>query len=277
MSKSATTTEVRPTENFECLSIKDVQTIPVDMSLVKSGKVFDIRRKGKRLWITCDDVIVKYPYSANQYKTNSKDGSFVVFASHPLKVMVETIDQVVLEKFITMHNRTILNNMMLTENSIKKMFRPSLYNDTFRLTVNPSNCAVFRSDGSRIVDPRLTDIVKSDTKLSIIVEPTFVWMFNHRIGLRWDARQIKLSKLTFKTDYIGFKPPKRDANASDALVDSISPPSQKNETRKKCFNLVFDMDDHDEQEDSQSSNQQQPSSDRKRYTLLLNSSDDDTD
>lgn len=258
--------DIKPGDEFECLSsslIKsDPDAITAGMTVQKNGKLFDIRKNGKRIWIRCDDAIVKYGYASDQYKADSKDGTFVLHTNDVIASVVDVVDKVVLKEFEFMFTGEILNNIVMTKNAIRTMFRPSLYAETLRLTVSPANCAAFRSDGSHMVNPNFPDILKPDTSLSVIIEPAFAWMYNRKIGIHWDARQIKMTKLSFRTTFPGFKPPRTKESANK--VDD----GKRNggEQSVKKYTLLFDESDDEEK-----------TSDKKKYTLLLRDSEEDVD
>jgi hypothetical protein len=243
--------DIKPGDDFECLSSSLIKSDPdamiAGMTVQKNGKLFDIRRNAKRIWIQCDDAIVKYGYAPDQYKVDSKDGTFVLHTNDVIASVVETVDKVVLSEFESMFTGKILNNIVMTKNAIRTMFRPSLYAETLRLTVSPLNCAAFRSDGSNMVNPNFPDILKPDTSLSVIIEPAFAWMYNRKIGIHWDARQIKLSKVSFRTIFPGFKPPRTKESAEQLKVEDKENGGEQNVKR---YTLLFDESDDEEKNDT---------------------------
>jgi hypothetical protein len=183
-------------EQFCCVNCNDVNMME-NVTIEKNKKIFEIRKEGKRFWIKCDGVIIKYPFAINQYRTTEGSGTFVVNVSDGLRNTVRLIDKFVQDEFDRLYLNKICDNIMLTKGALQDMFRNSLYNDTLRISVSDKNCGFFKSDNSKISSPMLSDILKEDAKCSIMIEPAFVWMVNKKIGIHWDARQIKLHPLQF--------------------------------------------------------------------------------
>jgi len=217
---------MNPAEEFVCIALTNLDVS--NMTLEKNKKIFDIRKDGKRLWIKCDRVSIKYPYTPNQYRCTEagKEGTFVVNVDEDLSAMVRMIDATVLSKFEDLYKGTVLNNVAMTENAIRTMFRPSLYSDTLRISVSANNCGVFRSDGTLIPSPDLSTIIKDDASMGIVIEPAFAWMFNQKIGIHWDVRQIKLSKLVL--NFYRRVRPLKDENDVDADGSTASQVPKKN-------------------------------------------------
>lgn len=182
-------------DEFICVSCDNGEEMTERLTLEKNKKLFEIRREGKRLWIKIDGVTVKYPFNVNQYRPEEGSGTFVIYTTDGLRNVITLIDEFVKKEFDRMYLNKICENIMLTENALKEMFRDSLYEDTLRLNVNQKNCGFFRSDGTRIPTPNVSDILREDITLGIVIEPAFVWMYNKKIGVHWDARQIKLAPL----------------------------------------------------------------------------------
>jgi len=194
-------------DDFVCMDISSIDDIngthdtpnpALGLGLIENGKIFDIKKDGKRLWIKCPDVVIKYPYSTNSYKPSQKDGTIVLHASDALTTMVDVIDGVVKQEFNRLYDRKILDNIMMTKGAIDDMFRSSLYNDTLRVYVSEKNCAVFSKEGILDREADFSTTLKSDLSLGVVLEPAFAWMFRGKIGIHWDARQIKLKQQKLK-------------------------------------------------------------------------------
>lgn len=257
-------------DNFICVNATDVSNVTTDACLEKNKKIYDIRKSGKRLWIKFDDVTVRYPYSVNQYgKADSKDGTFVVTADNGLRNVVDMIDDFVKTEFQKLYRGKVINNIMMTQGTIDSMFRSSLYNDTLRLYVNPSNCAIFKSDASIIKTPNLADILTEGLKIGIVIEPNFAWVFNNKIGIHWDARQVKLQKFKMthgtKSLFNDGKPIERKSMSSPSTSKfKFDPPAGS-------FKNVFHSDDEEEDTPKKMSEKKVPN---RRYTMLMDDDDE---
>jgi hypothetical protein len=240
-------------QDFICTSMESLDIS--DLSVEKNKKIFDIRKSGKRLWIKCDNVTVKYGYSMNQYKSvDTKEGTFVLHVNESLRNLINVIDQYVMNEFCKMYRNTILNNIMITQGTISTMFRSSLYNDTLRLYISPLSCAIFRTDQSKIEEPDMENIIREDLSLAVIIEPAFAWMMNQKIGIHWDCRQVKL--------------------CHDRRILDKSKQKQKNaiENKKNKFSMLSilqDDDDSDNNEDNEQTNKQMFIQRTKKHIQLI--------
>ena len=190
---------MEPEADFVCIessSVSNDTRVLDNTHLIKSKKLFNIRSNGKRLWIKHRNTCIKYGFTKNQYKSDAKDGTIVIILNNEGQHVISSIDDIVQQRFISMYTNTILNNMMLTENVIKSMFKQSLYNNTLKVTLSPDTCKLFDEKKIRIDNINFTDDygLTAGEEISIIFEPSFAWMMNKKIGIRWDVRQIQLHK-----------------------------------------------------------------------------------
>lgn len=160
-------------------------------TVTKKKSVFDIRApEGKQLRLKVDKCGIKYGYSDNLYKSASP-GTIVVSDMGDLAESVEVIDQFVIDSLTQQYIGSSLDNVMITKNTISTMFRSSLYNGTVRVTVD-DKCLVFDKNGNKIISPNLKDILSKDLTIQLVFQPSFAWMMKPKIGVRWDAKQIKI-------------------------------------------------------------------------------------
>lgn len=248
-------------EEFICVQVNEVNNpdFSKDMVIDKNKKIFDIRKSGKRLWIRCDSVSVKYPFAPNQYKTDAREGTFVIYADSAITSMIKLVDDVVKNEFMRLYKGEILNNIMMTPGTIDKMYRSSLYKDTMKICISPTNCAIFDKNHTLIVEPDIKSYIRSDMHLGIVLEPAFAWMFNQKIGIHWDARQVKVKARDFTNFYDGkfqgspykgsFKNILADSDDDDDVNVVVTPPL--NIKYEKMDSLLDSSDDDDDDEDNE--------------------------
>lgn len=262
MSKPQEPTQEPTPDDFICVEVNEVENPDFckDMGIEQNKKIFDIRKSGKRLWIKCDSVTVKYPFASNQYKTDAKEGTFVLNADSAITSMIELVDKVVKDEFIRLFNGKVLNNIMMTAGAINDMYRSSSYKDTMKVYVSPANCAVFGIDGSRIPDPDIKSVLNDDVHMGVVLEPAFAWMFQQKIGVHWDARQIKLKQKTVMPFGRSFTKSftSKQGTFKNIFADSDDEDSSAKQNGKKTFapvEIKYDkpftllMDSDDEQEE----------------------------
>lgn len=246
---AATDSDYKENEpDFMCAAVESVDVS--DLEIQKNKKLFDIRKSGKRLWIKCDNVTIKYGHSANQYKAvEAKEGTFVLNVDADLRNVVNAIDQCVVNEFAKMYKGTILNNIMMTPRTLSGMFRPSLYNGTLRLYVSPMNCGVFRSDRSKVVEPDMDNILREDLSLGVVIEPAFAWMMNQKIGIHWDCRQVKLhsylDKKAKKTSMLTNTAQTTNANVTKPSTVLKEPYVLPKAPKRSMLTLTDDEEDDD--------------------------------
>lgn len=165
-----------------------------DMEMVKGTKRFNILKNGKKLWIKSHNLTIKYPFAVNTFK-KTEDGTVVFNIPRSLTDAVNVVDKFVLDEFLKLYSGQILNNVVMTENTIKMMCRSSLYGGTLRVCVSNDSCTVFDEKQNLIETPKFSDILHNDLRIAVIVEPAFAWMMNGKIGIHWDARQIRILSL----------------------------------------------------------------------------------
>ena len=202
-------------EDFVLVKGEDKPFIANDLNLVTNKKLYDIRKRCKvlqengeevtrcrRLWLSYANVQLKYGYSESPYKPGT--GSVVMMLDDNLSQIVQAIDDFVREEFLALYTGTVINNVAITANAVKQMFKSSMYDDgALRINVSPQTCAVFRSDGALVEDSdlhkRFIGSLKTDVSTGVIFEPSFASVYQNKIRIHWDARQFKLAKLDFKT------------------------------------------------------------------------------
>lgn len=179
-------------KDFICVDTKSIDASEIsDIQIEKNKRIFYIRKQDKRLWIKSKNAVIKYTYAKNQFKMDSNEGIISITIDDELDAVVSLIDKIVCDKF----SGTIVNNMMITENTIKNMFKESIYNGNLRLSLTPESCDVFDSDKNHLENIDFPETLIADTLISVVIEPTFVWMMNKKIGIHWDARQIQIHGL----------------------------------------------------------------------------------
>ncbi len=162
------------------------------LTLTKKKSIYEIRATGgKQLWFKVNHCALKYGYSENLYKSASPGTIVVSDMGGDLEGSVEAIDQFVIDTLTKQNLGSSLDNVMITENTISEMFRSSLYNGTIRVTID-DKCRVFDKNAKLLISPNLKEIFKKDLTIQLVVQPSFVWMMKPRIGVRWDAKQIKI-------------------------------------------------------------------------------------
>ena len=189
------------------------------LALTKNKRLFDIRLvNGKRLWLKVPPCTLKYGYTDNQYKSDSP-GTMVLTDIGDVLESVEAVDRFVVDQMISQYKGTSLNNIMITENTVHSMFRPSVYRDTLRLSVDAKGCHIYDKAGKRISNPKVGEILAQGVSLTVLAQPSFAWMMGQKIGVRWDARQIKLAD---PVDNDPFGDPDEDPGVQPSAPRSIS-------------------------------------------------------
>lgn len=217
--------------DFKLFSSDSVEFNEKIIDFEKDGKLFNIRHVDKKLlWVSTNILKVKYGFSTNPYKPESKDGTFVLKLDENLKNIVKTVDKFVLNSLETMYKGKILGSLMITENTLSGMFRPSIYEDTIKLSVAYDTCAVFCNE-KQICNDFVFQDIQSDMYISTVIEPAFAWMFNQKIGIRWDCRQIK-KEITVDPDQMFLV---SDEKSSDEE-------STENISEKRKWNIISDSD-----------------------------------
>ncbi len=175
-------------------AIHDINTglpDPSSLIIVKKKSIYEIRTTDdKELWLKVNQCSLKYGYAEDKFKAD-KAGNVMLADMNNLTDSVDAIDQFVIDKMTTQYQGRILNNIMITKDTVKKMFRASMYNGTLRVSVDPAKCPLFDNKGVSIESNDLT-ILKKGLGVQVFIQPSFAWLFNGKIGIKWHARQIKL-------------------------------------------------------------------------------------
>lgn len=179
--------------------VHDTSNGAPDMStwtLTKNKRLFDIRGSaGKHAWLKINQCVLKYGYSENKFNSESP-GTVVLSGLHEVLESVEAVDKFVIDSMIAQFRGKSLNNIMITDNTIQEMFRSSAYAETLKVSVTEKTCKIFDSNASLITNKSLADTLTSGLNLLVMVQPSFAWMMNSKIGIRWDAKQIRISGST---------------------------------------------------------------------------------
>jgi Fe-S cluster assembly iron-binding protein IscA len=234
--------EKKDTTPFVCINASGSSDEFTEMSLDKSSKKWLIRKEGKRLWIKCSNqASIKYPFQANKFKENATDGTVVFNVDGVLQSTIELVDEFVFNEFNKSYKGKVVNNVMMTEKTVRDMFRPSMYNGTLRVSVAPESCVIFSKDRGLVKDVNLADTLKEDLSVSLVIEPAFAWVMNGKIGIHWDATQIKINgSLSSVNAFKGNKPSifsspssKPKPVAPDAFLLSMRKDSDSDEAPSK--------------------------------------------
>ncbi len=179
----------------------DISTGLPDLSnflLNKKKSIYEIRdTNDKQLWFKVNQSALKYGYGEDKFKADGA-GNIVIEDLSELSESVEAIDQFVVDTMTIQYEGKILNNIMITKDTVQTMFRPSMYNGTLRVKVELEKnlCRFYDTQGkvlSGITANGLSRLLTKGLTVQIFIQPSFVWMFNGKIGVTWKARQIKLS------------------------------------------------------------------------------------
>ena len=257
--------------DFICVDNND-STLADSLNMEKNKKLYEIRKGGKRLWIKCENITVRYSYS-NQY--GKQDGTFGITGDESFVNAVSMIDHFVLEEFHKLYGGKIIDNTVMTDNTINTMFRSSLFNDILKVSVNETNCAFFKSDATLMKNPDLRDILREKVTMATVIEPAFAWVFQGKIGIRWNCRQVRLQKITFNTQK---KSLFFNSNEGKIVVNEVKKTLPKsNLPAVGSFKNIFQ--DSDEEEDITSKEKvipdKQMTTPKKKYTMLLDDNDDE--
>ena len=164
------------------------------LAINKEKSKFVVTCTSKNLWIPTPLIEVKYKFQKNTFKPDSTMGSLVV-TGPGLSTIVESVDTAILNQLKTMYSGKVLGNIVMSDDALKKMFKPSLSSGNLRVNLDPKSCTFFKSDASLIPTPTfdsLETFFDTGDTVRMVIEPAFAWIMNKQIGVHWDARQIKM-------------------------------------------------------------------------------------
>lgn len=213
--------------------------------------LYDIKRESEseltdnRFWFETDVLDLKYSYSENVYRENSEEGYISVNLDESTKQVVESIENRVIEIFEQQYCNQIIGSVILTFDSIKKMFKSGIFFDTsMKLNIHKKHCCVFLNDElEETQDFNFSDITYR-YQVQLVIEPQFVWVMNNNIGLRWNIKQIRLHDTTIpenqeSTIELDFDNVETDTNANTKwTLDADSSGSSGNQKDLKVPNKV---------------------------------------
>jgi hypothetical protein len=227
--------------------------LPFEINPTTRKTLFDIRKQEQRLWIQTTPQIIIYPFSKNIYKPDSDEGSLTLECIENLKVFVREVDEFVITEFTRKYLGIALGSVLVTKDTIKEMFRPSIIGDLFRINVSAGSCVIFSDNMKEIT----IDELQNFSLIDLIIEPSYVWIMNSKIGITWNARQICDVKNDVKNDEINSvseteKEDKKfsldlDSNESDDNDDVVIKKVVKSIDKK--FSLDLDSNESDDNDD----------------------------
>jgi hypothetical protein len=190
-------------------------TSPISMSLT-------ITRKKNKFIIECDSPIstenvrIRYGFRKNTFKITDEGFVSIDIAKNLIETVRE-IDDTVSKWFHDTYIDSVLDNVQISKNAIKTMFRPSVTDTQMRLHVSPSRCQFFNGDDTRIENVDCEKVMSAGSHARMTVTPSFAWMMNKIIGIHWDVLSCKIVTLSI------LKRPKRilfsDENVEREIVD----------------------------------------------------------
>lgn len=183
---------------FDLTQLNEIENI----NLKKNKRVYNIlitpennvdKFESQKILIKCNNITLKNGFNINQFKQseNGNEGTIVLDLSDKIEY-IDSFDTKIRTEFENVYGGTVINNMKLTYNSIKQMFRSSTYMNTLRVNISKDSCVFFDENRELILDPNYLELLKSNIKLGAVIEPAFLWIMNQKIGIHWDVKQIKL-------------------------------------------------------------------------------------
>lgn len=255
-------------ESFMLIDVENTNPVAEfkDLMLEKNKRIYEIRMKSKRLWLKLPPVMLRYGFKTNSFKPGiTTEGSVVMVLNNHLHQYIETVDNRIFENFDKLFRGTVLNNMMMTKNAVQKMCKSSIWNGALKLTVSSESTVFFNENRETIEGTVGLTKLKEGTICSMVIEPSFAWIMNGTIGIRWDARQVRFGGTLPETDSTDY---------SEEEIDSGI--SSLNKTQKKGFSLLKDDTDSEEESPKQKSKGKEPAkSITKGFSLLDSSSSSD--
>ena len=178
-----------------CISDTDVAAMR-SVSVAKVKRVFEIRLFDSPLTIKTK-CRIKYGFATNKFKPELLNAGSVVLQLTPSMIaLIEELDERVCRYFEDTFTGSILNNVMMTKNATRAIFRPSVYSGSLRVHVSGDSCALIDEDNTTVLDGGNPDLLarrlRAGEAIGLVVQPAFAWFMNKRIGVRWNARQIRL-------------------------------------------------------------------------------------
>ncbi len=192
--------------------------VPVTVDIVdldKGGKVFNIRKDDKRIWLKTRNQTLHYGFSPNKFKPEKPDGSVVLYPlTDSWKKVVNVIETSIKEAFVGI----TLNNVKVTGSTIEREFKPTIDpQGQMRVTVSPNECAVFDVEKKLVETDAVARLTRS-TAVDLIIEPTYLWYTRGKaMGITWTARQVWVNGQRTEED--------EHEEASDTLVSDKQDPS----------------------------------------------------
>ncbi|KAJ3170019.1 hypothetical protein HDU87_000485 [Geranomyces variabilis] len=188
-------------QNMSNYVVHDIKSGILDTSqltLTKAKSIFNIGSGNKQLWLKVNPCVLKYGYRPHQYK-NTSPGNIVISDMGDLSEAVEAVEQFVIDTLTRVYKGTTLNNVAVTDKTIQRapegMFKSSMYNGTLQVSVDnkgKDKCPIFDQNATAVSSVDLKQVLTAGLAVTIFVQPIFAWMMGEKIGIRWDAKQIKI-------------------------------------------------------------------------------------
>lgn len=205
-----------------------------DFTLIRlKSSMYDIRNNSKRIWIETGDLIITSKFSKNIFKPGSNEGSIVAELNPEFLNIVQNFERKIKAIFLEKFGGKPISGIMMTRDTIDQIFKS--VSDPMRISCDPASCVV------------LNDGISLEGVSGIgnfVVEPSYLWIMNGRIGVRWNARQIRIISNTIMIipDDEGGEVEGDGFGLNTGLLDSDSDSNMEKEKEKEKVKGYLDSD-----------------------------------
>lgn len=173
--------------------IETKNQITSDIKIEKSKKVYTIFHElnGKEVLFKFNNVTISQWFTQNTFKNIETEGTITISSDNTNLIdIINHFDNFMSDIFKEQYSGSSISNIMMTDRSIDQIFRSSLFNETLRVNVSTNTCSIFDKNKNLLNDFPLT--VLKGQNVSVIVRPSFIWIVNQKIGIRWDLIQLMI-------------------------------------------------------------------------------------
>ena len=219
------------------LFTSESEIVPDQFTMEKKRTCYHVYAKGgdARPWIATENATV-IKICENTYDKPYVQLVFQQSESDRSKFRkVETILEQLMEDQLT---GKIVENMSITSKSVREMFSWGSSFEGMKANVSLDWCDVYDESRCKIETDDVSKIVTEENReFRFVLEPTFCWLMNGRIGVHWRITQIKLCERRTKPSAFSLVDMLMDEDEDDAPAPT-TPRAAIRETKEKTFSLV---------------------------------------